>query len=266
MATSDFNLRVSVATLNRVVFPSPRDGALLLAMERKATLLDDDDGRQVYVRAHPFGGAVRLYDANALRALVGDFRFDSERSRAEQDFRILIRQTDWEAVKQFCLGHLRRADGVVLESDPRRELVEEFDECLQVDLQPRQYAYQPIGFIVENNPTPTDNAHSRGVLTVRIYRTFEVRIIDEALCRALVAASDRNSDDDLRALALKDALNGGRGRVNTVLALPLHRIHHDYRAIPPQQRYGGQSIAGHLLDSSVPAILEDVDVPQFESV
>src|SRR5687767_3589168 len=93
-ATDELSLRVSVATLVRVFFENPRDGHLMLALERKATLLKDESTRNVMVIAQPFGGGIRLLDLKALRDLIGDFHFDSDESRFEQDFRIFIRPSD----------------------------------------------------------------------------------------------------------------------------------------------------------------------------
>jgi hypothetical protein len=105
--TEGLSLRVSVATLDRVIFKRPADGTLMLALERKATLIGDTDKRSVYVRAQPFGGAVRILSLDALREVVDAFKFDSNRSEAEQDFRLLIQPVAWEAVKQFhtCVRH-----------------------------------------------------------------------------------------------------------------------------------------------------------------
>ena len=96
-------LRVSVATYNRVIFPHPESGATMLALERKATVLK---GGSVNVRAQPFGGGVRILDPDPLKQILGEIEFDSERSKQEQDFRILIPPFKWEAVKRYCLHHL----------------------------------------------------------------------------------------------------------------------------------------------------------------
>ena len=90
-ATAELSLRVSVATLVRVLFKSPNDDELMFALERKATLRRTEDGEAVRVKSQPFGGAIRILDLSVVQDLVGDFHFDSERSRAEQDFRIFIR-------------------------------------------------------------------------------------------------------------------------------------------------------------------------------
>jgi hypothetical protein len=258
MRPANLSLRVSVATLDRVIFPHPCDGTPVLALERKATLLEDSG--EVYVRAQPYGGVVRLLDADALRDLIGVFRFDNERSRSEQDFRILIRLSDWAAVRRFCLQHLQNTDDPVLETDPSRELIEEFAEGLQIDVRADQYTCRPVGFAVEDQPTPTDNIYSRGLATVRVYRIFEVRIVDAALGQALLSASERYHDAALQTLAR----NSARGRANTVLTLPLHLIRDFYLGVKPGERYATGHVADHLLDVSVLALFDDVAVPQLQ--
>src|SRR5574341_857562 len=193
-ATNELSLRVSVATLVRVLFENPRDGALILALERKATLLESDGGFAVQVIAQPFGGAIQFRDPRMLRDLIGNFHFDSEESHSEQDFRIFIRPSDWEAVQEFCLHHFRDLDDPVLESDPRRELAEEFADALGISLKSNQYILKPLGTIVEENPAPTENIHAKGYPTVRIYRTFEARILDTSLSRAMMANSESYSN------------------------------------------------------------------------
>ena len=199
-ATKELSLRVSVATLVRVVFKGPEDGDLRLALERKATLRTGENGRLVGVNAQPFGGAIRIRDLERLHDLTGDFHFDSERSQSEQDFRIFIRPSNWGVVREFCLQHLSRVGDSVLETDPRRELAEEFADALKISLKPAQYI------------------HNRGYPTARIYRVFEADILDTSLARAMLANSESISNQDLCKLAEQDAQNGGKGRANAVLA------------------------------------------------
>ncbi len=148
MMTDDVYWRVSVATLDRVIFDRPQDGVQMLALERKATLLNERAEKRisgpdsVLVRAQPFGGAVRIHGAAALSDVVGQLRFDSQRSRDERDFRILIPPAAWAAVRQFCLRHLADPDDPILEADPSRELVEEFADAMQINLLPETYRCQ----------------------------------------------------------------------------------------------------------------------------
>jgi len=110
-AMEDLSLRVSVATYNRVLFPQPQNGTLMLALERKATISRENNIR---VRAQPFGGGVHILNSIGLQKIVGDIQFDSERSKHEQDFRILISPSQRELVKEYCLRHLENPDDVEL--------------------------------------------------------------------------------------------------------------------------------------------------------
>lgn len=264
-ATNDLSLRVSVATLNQVIFPHPQNGTMMLALERKATLLKKQDNN-IRVRSQPFGGAVRILNPSPLQKIVGEIQFDSEESEREQDFRILISPSNWESVKQYCLHHLENPDDAELESTPHRELVEEFEEALDVNLKPDQYTYQPVGFVIENDPILTDHVDARGHATVRLYRIFEVYIVDNTLCSTLLAASQHYSDQDLRTRALKNLENEGKGRANTILTLPLNLIIESYLAPPPENRYRKIVLENHELDESVMAILGNVQVPQYDRV
>ena len=261
----DLSLRVSVATLDRVVFPHPQDGTVMLALERKASVVRNRDNN-VRVWAQPFGGGVNILNPFSLQEIVGEIQFDSEESKHERDFRILISPSKWELVKQYCLCHLENREDVELETLPHRELVEEFEETVNIHLRPDQYTVQPIGFVIENHPMPTDNAQVRGQLTVRLYRTFEVRILDDALCRTMVTVSQRYSDQYLRRLALKDFQNGGKGRANSIVTLPLSLVIESYLTLPPDERYQKIKVENHDLDESVLAILGDIHVPQYERV
>ena len=68
-ATADLILHVSVATRVRVLFENPRDGELMLALERKATLREAENERIVSVKSQPFGGAIRILDLSMIRDL-----------------------------------------------------------------------------------------------------------------------------------------------------------------------------------------------------
>ena len=260
----ELELRVSVATLDRVVFPHPSDGTIMLALERKATVLDA--GKPVHVAAQPFGGAVRILNPNSLVHLVGSIRFDGPRSESEQDFRILIHPEEWEQVRQFCLARLAEPANADLETTPERELVEEFAEVLGTNLRLEQYTCQPIGLVVEENPAPTTNTYAGGQPTVRVYRIFEVQIVDAALCKTILDESHRFSDRDMQALAQKDKNGGGRGRANKVLVLPLETVWSAYLSLTMPQRYRTIEVEGHRLFVSVAAVLDGLEIPQYERI
>ena len=256
-------LRVSVATYNQVIFSHPGDGSMMLALERKATCLSDDS---VSVRAQPFGGGIRILNPTPLQKIIGKLQFDSERSKQEQDFRILIPSSKWELIKQYCLQHLEDEDNIELEAEPDRELVEEFMETMKVKLSPGQYTVQPLGFVIENHPVRTSNDYARGQLTVHLYRIFRVQIIDSTLCTIMGSISQLYTDQGLERLARNDVEDGGRGRANTILTLSLDKIKDAYLAIPSEMRYRKIVVEDHTLDESVLAVLEDIDVPEYERV
>jgi hypothetical protein len=255
------SLRVSVAILNRVIFSHPKHGTSMLAMERKGAVLEDGS---IHVWAQPFGGAVRILDPVPLERLIGDIRYDSERSKMEMDFRILIPPSRWDALKAYCCRTLADPANHDLESSPHRELAEEFEDALGIALHENQYVARPSGFVWEDRPTPTGNSHARGLPTVRLYRVFDVQIVDETLCERMLHASAGHSDEELGNLALRDLENGGRGRKNSILTLPLQKVVDSWLALSPRMRYTKIRVDRHELDESLLAVLGDVNVPQYK--
>jgi hypothetical protein len=249
-------LRVSVATYDQVIFPHPESGITMLALERKATVLKDGN---VNVRAQPFGGGVKILNTKSLKEIVGEIQFDSERSKQEQDFRILIKPSKWEDVKQYCLLHLANPNDPEIESAPERELTEEFAETMNVALKRSQYSAEPMGFVVEDNPVETENWYSRGSPTVRVYRTCKVQILDPDLCKTLLDMGGQVSDEELGLRAL----NNNARRANSVLTLQLDRVRETFLAASADKRFNKIEVDHHILDESVLAVLEDVDVSQY---
>jgi hypothetical protein len=263
-ATEELSLRVSVAALVRVLFDSPEDGRAMLALERTATLRDIEGRPEVTVRAKPFGGAVRLTDPQVLMGLIGHFHYDSERSRQERDFRLQIHPTSWEKVKEICWEHGQETEQGVLDSSPERELAEEFEDTLHVQISPDQYHLKPRGIIVEDLPDETGNVRAVGWPTVRIYYVFEARIEAPEMITLMLANSWRYSDKDLQKMAWNDARQGGRGRANAILALGLVDLKDVYRLIPPDRRGGPIRVGRYQLDGNVLAILEEVDNLKYQ--
>jgi hypothetical protein len=265
-ATAELSLRVSVATLVRVLFKNPEDDELMLVLERRATLRGTEDGGAVRVKSQPFGGAIRIYSLSAMRDLLGDFHFDSERSRTEQDFRIFIRPDTWPSLREFCLEHIRLDDDLILETSPTRELVEEFAETLGIDLRPEQYVCRPVTTVVENRATTTEDMYARGTPTVRIYRIYEASVTDVFLTHVMLKRSAGLSDQSLSELAIADAQSGGKGKAYAVLALPWKRLQGIYRAMLPAERNVPIMFEENRLDSTVAAILEEIAVPRYQAV
>jgi hypothetical protein len=259
-ATPDLSLRVSVATLARVVFKHPINGEWMLALERKATLHEN----KVEVKSQPFGGAIRILDLEAIHDLIGDFHFDSERSRAEQDFRLFIRPSSWAVLREFCIQHLSRVNDLILETDPSRELAEEFSDTLNIHLKPEQYVSIPVATVVENEAVPTANVHAKSYPTVRVYRIFEASITSSTLAHAMLKNSELVSSKRISELALEDARTGGKGRANAVLALPLKGIMDAYLAVSPEERNSPIYIEKNRFDETVPAVLEGITVLKYQ--
>jgi hypothetical protein len=262
-ATDELSLRVSVAALVRVRLKDPENGEPLLALERKATLQKQSNGNTVEITVQPFGGALRILDTYLLEQAFGDFHFDSQRTRAERDFRIFIRPAAWESLQEFCLQQLAKPSSPVLETDPSRELTEEFASTMRKSLVPEQWTCEPVGTVIENAPAPTANAYSQGSLTARILRVFEAHLIDAALARYMVTVSHRYSNPDLEKLALEDVLRGGRGWANTVLTLPWNPLLSFYTTLSPETLNQPLAYQGHRLDETVAAVLEGVNVPKY---
>ena len=264
--TTEFNLRVSAATLSRVTFSVPDRAETLLALEHVATVLSNPSDPEVRVRAQPFGGAVRLLDPSWLHETAGGFHFDSERSRSEGDFRVFIRDSSCSRVLRHCREELMRAESGVIDADPTRELVEEFVDSLGFQLQPRQYSLQFKGLVLEDQPTATESVRAPGQPTVRLYTIHNVIIDDDNLCRLLARLQGRQSTVALRKATLDDVKAGGRGRANGILVLPLAKVRDAYQALSPQERGEPMGLAGTVLDGNVPAILDHLSVAKYERI
>jgi hypothetical protein len=265
-ATDDLCLRVSVATLVRVLFKNPNNDELMLALERRATLRQPESEGVVRVKSQPFGGAIRIFDLRAVRDVLGDFHFDTARSRAEQDFRIFVRPSAWSSLREFCLEHIRLDNDLILETNPTRELAEEFAETLSIDLRPEQYVCRPLTTVVENRPTLTQNIYASGTPTVRVYRIYEAFITDVSLTHVMLQRSAGLSHRRLSELAIADAQRGGKGKANAVLALPWERLQGNYRAMLPAERNGPIMFEENRLDPTVAAILGEISVPRYQDV
>jgi hypothetical protein len=262
--TAELNLRVSVATLTRVLFSSPDDGGEMLALEHKATLVTGNGEPKVEMRVQPFGGAVRIANPDHFLNVVGEFNYDSQRSREEQDFRVYISPGSWDAVREFCRDNLLEADHSLLDSDPTRELVEEYQDTLGIDLQPHQYSISPVGMVVENEPAPSGNIRAESSPTVRIYRVDQAQIMDPDLCQVMVRNSMEHPAMVLRRKAENDYENGGKGRANAIFTAPLEEITSLYRKLEPEKRGDILLFGGTVLAGNIAAILDNVPTPKYQ--
>jgi hypothetical protein len=263
-ATEALSLRVSVGVLVSVLFESPEDRRTMLALERTATLRQIEGQPHVAVRAKPFGGAVRLINPQALKQLIGNFHYDSERSREEGDFRLQIRPAAWKTVKEICRRHLDGTEKGILDSSPKRELAEEFEDTLHTRITPEQYRLNPRGLMVEDLPAKTDNVRAEGLLTVRTYFMFEAWMHDPEIISMMLANNKEYSDKDLQKMAWKDAEQGGKGRANAILTLAFDDLKAVYRSMPADMPGKPIHIGEHQLDGNVLALLEDIDHPKYQ--
>lgn len=235
----------------------------MLALERTATMQESNGKTEVTVRAKPFGGAVRIINLQRLKRLIGNFHYDSSRSRQEGDFRLLIRPASWEKVKEICCNNLRKTENGILNTNPERELIEEFEDTLHISLTVDQYRLNPRGIIIEDMPVETENVRATGLPTVRIYYIYEAWVESPDLIMRLVANSEQYTDKDLQEIAWADAQHGGRGRANAILTLSLDDLTEMYCSMPLDLRIGPIRIKDHQLDGNVLAILEEVDQTRY---
>jgi hypothetical protein len=253
--TQDLNLRVSVASLVRLLFDNPENNQTMVALERTATFRKTIDQTNVIVRAKPFGGGVRLTNPQALKSLVGDFNYDSEQSRREKDFRILIRKTCFTKIKDICIKQWEERKSGILDFSPERELSEEFADTLHVKITPDMYRLIPCKIVIEDRPVTSASVRAAGLPTVRIYFVFEAVVDTPDFIAKILTNSQQYSDEDLKKIALNNVRQGGKGRANAVLALGLDELKDVYHSIPINRRKGPIQIKGHQLDGNVPVIL-----------
>ena len=143
-------------------------------------------------------------------------------------------------------------------------MAEEFADALKISLKSDQYIQKPIATFIEDDPAPTENIHARGYLTARVYRIFEANIADSSLAHIMITNSESFSDQDLCELVLREVQNGGKGRANAILALPMKLISDVYLAMSPQERNRPVLFEKYRLDETVPAVLEGITVPKYQ--
>jgi hypothetical protein len=97
-----------------------------------------------------------------------------------------------------------------------------------------------------------------------VYWIDEVRITNPDLCRQMLRTG--RSSEELGETALKDWKDGGRGRANAMFAAPLDSIRAAYLKLTPEERCEPLKFEGFILSSNVPAILDGLDSPKYESI
>jgi hypothetical protein len=264
-STPQLSLRVSVANLVKVTFIHPEDQQKKLVLERTGTVVADHGSYIVRVISKPFGGGVRILNPERLRTEVGDFNFDSLRTREENDFRIFIYPKHWDRLKQFCWVHLI-AQGEILESSPRRELVEEFHDALNYELFEDQYHLEWSKLVVEAKPARTGSPRSMGSLTSRIYSVHEMQILDPQLIMDLMENSLNKSNQELRKEAEEDYLGGGKGRANAVSVLDYAQFINAYKNLSETDQGEPAHLFGHDFDGNTLAILNEVESKKYSQL
>lgn len=263
-ATNELNLRVSVGTLVKVVFANPNDGQDMLALEHICTLRKINDESEIIARVKPFGGGVQIINANKLKERIGNFHYDSEKSRREKDFRIMVRQESWEKIKEICREHLKDKEQGILDSSPVRELAEEFEDSLKIKITQQQYTLKSLSMIIQDAPAKTDNIRAQGFPTVRVYYIFEARIDSPELIDLMLKSSNQYSPEILRKTAEEERGMGRRGRANAILTLDLEEITDKYKSLPFEMRNEKIKFGEYQLDGNVVAVLPDISTPDYQ--
>jgi hypothetical protein len=254
--TEELSMRVSVAVLIRVLFKNPVDGQMMIALERTATLMNDEGRFEAVVRVKPFGGGVRLVQTQKFKQLIGDYHYDSERSSEEGDLRILINPVQWDKVKAICQEHQNnRADGII-NSSPVRELTEEFEDSLGMRITSEDFDLTPREMIVEEKLTATENVNAPGIPTRRIYYPFDAVLKDLGIIKMMIDNDRQCSDLDLQIMAKEDAKRGGKGRANAVLTVSHDKLVEFYLSSSKGPDQSPKSFEGHQLEGNIPVILD----------
>jgi len=171
------------------------------------------------------------------------------------DFRILVQPSSWDKIKQICRNHFNGTEYGILDHSPERELEEEIESCLNLKIRQDNYTAQLADLFIEDEPQKTKNMRARGFSTVRIYYIYEARLKNPELIRMILENSKRYSEADLQDMAWQDSRQGGRGRANAVLALPLHELKDRYSSIPGGTNRGSVHFNEHLFDGNVWAVI-----------
>ena len=251
-----FNLRVSVGILVRVIFKNPENEKIMLALERTSTSIKSEGKSRVVVRTKPFGGGARILNPNELMNLIGDFHYDSGRSQEESDFRILVNPGNWEKILVVCREHLSGKRVGVIDFSPVRELTEEFQDSLHIQLRSQDYSLTPRGMRIEDELTPTENVNAPGFPTKRIYILYDAWLKSSGLMKMIMANSSKYSDANLEEMACEDAKKGGKGRANAMLSVSLNQLLDFYRSVQHDGKESPMLFMGHQFEWNVRALLE----------
>jgi hypothetical protein len=152
----------------------------------------------------------------------------------------------------------------MLDTNPVRELIEEFEDTIQVNLRGDQYQIIPRGISIEAIPVETDNPRAAGTLTARIYYLYEAWLTDPMLITRMLINATRYTDEDLKHRSQKNAIEGGKGRANAPLALRYADLLEFYHSISLDERNEPISFEGHQIEENVLAMLGEVDQTRYK--
>jgi hypothetical protein len=172
----------------------------------------------------------------------------------------------WQAVKRVCVEQFNQNQGPIFETDPNRELVEEFFDTLHIYLTPNQIFTYQGEIIIEEHPSSSHNTRALGYPTVRVYNVYENWIKDTQIIEMILENSRSITNIKLKEMALSDAKNGGSGRENAVVALPYTELVEFLSRLPIEKRIKRVAYKGHIISPSVFAILEGIANPKYRKV
>lgn len=254
--TESFSLRVSTAVLTQTSFIDPDTGELMLVLERKASYKEKDGKMKENFQAKPLGGASVLKKPNELSALIGSYNYDSEKSQAAGDFRLQIRPSAWEAVKQFCLKHFKDPSTGVLEADADRELKEEFEDSLSIKVSSKSFEITTLGAQVQSEPQKTKRLEVAGNQTVRVFNIQHVNITDKKLI-ALIKKNAETSNEEIKNKALAKAKEKGKGKASALGLISYKKLMAEYKKADSKEENPVVSIDGLQVADSVTIALRD---------
>ncbi|MFZ0455919.1 MAG: hypothetical protein WAM24_19380, partial [Ignavibacteriaceae bacterium] len=196
---------------------------------------------------------------------IGEFNYDSELSKQEKDFRVLVRPESWVKIKGICREHLTGLEKTVIDISPNRELSEEFEDSLRIKLTSENYYLKLLGMAIEEKPDETENIRSKGIPTVRVYYIYLAEIISSGIIKMMLANSKQYSDNDLRKIAMEEKRKGGKERVNAGLTLEPDELGAIYSSLQFKRNNEPVYFGQHRLSGNVPVIIEGYKLFQIST-
>ncbi len=210
-------VRVSVGSLTLLTISDPLDQKEYFAFERRATGSSERGRKTWSTKSVPFGGAIKIKDKSALVDLIGDFDFDSDESRENNDFRIIVDRRKWKKIKIFCERSISQNNKRVIDFDPFDEIKEEIWKPTKIEVTRKKLSTKRIGTFANDFPVPTENINTPGKQTYRFYCLYNTRVVDQQLAKKLLKHADLRMDKECGFTAIKSRRTKGDGRYNSIL-------------------------------------------------